>query len=105
MKDLCPFHALRDIPRINGTTVKGGPDNCKSLSDPNQTYMVDTPMGPNHKNGKIRPRPQKWAGLGGGQSWVFWQFDTPQGVQRKVFCYEGFSKNLKGINIAMECTF
>ena len=59
---------LRAIPRINRTTVKGGPDNCKSVSDPNQTYMVDTPMDPNHKNGEIRPRPQKWAGLGGGQS-------------------------------------
>ena len=46
-----------------------GPDNCKSVSDPNQTYMVDTPMDPNHKNGETRPRPQKWAELGGGQSW------------------------------------
>ena len=38
-----------------------GPDNVKSVSDPNQTYMVDTPMGPDHKNGEIRSRPQKWA--------------------------------------------
>ena len=45
-----------------------GPDNCKSVPDPNQTYMVDTSMDPNHKNGEIRPRPQKWAGLGGGRS-------------------------------------
>jgi len=48
-----------------------GPDNCKSVSDPNQTYMVDTPMDPIHKNGETRPRPQKWVGLGGGQSWEF----------------------------------
>jgi len=59
---------LRAIPRINRTTVKGGPDNCKSVSDPNQTYMVDTSMDPNHKNGEIRLRPQKWAGLDGGRS-------------------------------------
>ena len=45
-----------------------GPDNGKSVSDPNQTYMVDTSMDPNHKNGETRFRPQKWAGLGGGQS-------------------------------------
>ena len=36
-------------------------DNCKSVPDPNQTHM-----GPNHKNGKIRPRLQRWEGLQGG---------------------------------------
>ncbi|PAV82525.1 hypothetical protein WR25_15892 [Diploscapter pachys] len=41
-----------------------GPDNCKSISDPNQTYMVDTPMSPNDKNGETSLRPQKCAGLG-----------------------------------------
>ena len=47
---------------------KKSPDNCKSISDPNQTYMVNTPMDPDHKNRETRLRPQKWAGLGGGQS-------------------------------------
>ena len=83
---------LRDIPWINGTTVKGGPDNCKSVSDPNQTYMVDTPMDPIHKNRKVRSRPQKWAELGGGQSWAFSRFGTPQGIQIKLFYYKRFSK-------------
>ena len=96
---------LRDIPWINRTTVKGGPDNCKSVSDLNQIYMVDTPMDPIHKNRKVRSRPQKWAELGGGQSWAFSRFGTPQGVQIKLFCYKRFSKNLKRINMAMGCIF
>jgi len=82
-----------------------GPDNGKSVSEPNQTYIVDTPMDPNHENGEIRPRSQKWAGLGGGRSWAFSRFDTPQGVQIKLFCYKRFSKNLKRMNMVMECTF
>ena len=66
--------------------------------------MVDTPMDPDHKNGEIRSRPQKWAGLGGGQCWVFLRFDTPQGAQRNLFCYKRSSRNLKRMNITMECT-
>ena len=27
-----------------------GPNNCKSVPDPNQTYIMDKPMGPNHKS-------------------------------------------------------
>ena len=42
-----------------------------SILDPNQTHMVNTPMDPNHKNGEVRLRPQKWAGLGGGQNGYF----------------------------------
>ena len=66
-----------------------GPDNCKSVSDPSQTYMVDTPMDP--KNGKTRPRLQKWAGLGGDQNRAFSQFDCQREVQRRL-CYKRFSK-------------
>ena len=61
--------------------------------------MVDTPMDPIHKNLKFRFHPLKWAGLGGGQSWAFSRFGTPQGVQIKLFCYKRFSKNLKRMNI------
>jgi len=60
---------LKAIPQINTTTVKGNPKNGKNILGPNQTYMVDTPMDPNHKNGKIRPSLQKWAGL--NRSWKF----------------------------------
>ena len=49
-------------------------------------------MGPNHKNGETKSRPQKWAGLGGGQSWVFWRFGCQREVQRKIFCYKIFEK-------------
>ena len=41
------------------------PDNCKSVSDPSQTNMVDTPMDPNNKNEEARSHPLKWAELGG----------------------------------------
>ena len=45
---------LRDIPRINGTTVKGGPDDCKSPESEQNFIWVDTLMDPVHKNGKTK---------------------------------------------------
>ena len=49
-------------------------------------------MDPNHKNGKIRSRLQKWAGLGGGQSWEFWRFDYKQGYKENFFAIKDFRK-------------
>ena len=43
------MYLLTEIARINGTTVKGSPDDCKGVPGPNQTYMMDTLMDPNHK--------------------------------------------------------
>ena len=45
-------------------------------------------MDPNHKKMKIRPRPQKWAGVKVGR------FDdlTKQEGQRKVFAIRDFRK-------------
>ena len=62
-----------------------GPDNGKSVSDQNQTYMMDTPMDPNHKNGEIRSRPQKWAGLGGGSKLSIFTIWHPSGGTKKTF--------------------
>ena len=85
------------IKRHSMNNCNKGPDNGKSVSNPSQTYMVDTPMGPDHKNRETRPCPQKWAELGGGQSWVFLRFGTPQVIQRKLFYYKRFLKNLKSM--------
>ncbi|PAV79068.1 hypothetical protein WR25_22156 [Diploscapter pachys] len=67
--------ACSGVPGTTATTTKRptthsmnnwnkGPDNCKSVPDPNQIYMVNTFMGPNHKTGETRFRLKKWAGLG-----------------------------------------
>ena len=53
------YKSLRAIPRIS--------NNCQRRFEQLQVFRTRTkPMGPNHKNGEIRPRPQKWAGIGGG---------------------------------------
>ena len=76
-----------------------------SLSNPNkglaiakvfriwiQPIWLDTLVDPNRKNGKTRSLLLKWTGLSGGQSWVFWRFDTPKGIQRKLLLRRIFKK-------------
>ena len=82
---------LRAIPWISGTTVKGGPDNCKSVSDLNQTYMVDTPMDLNQKNGEAKPRPLKWAELGRVKVWSLDDFTVNRRYKENFFI-KGFRK-------------
>ena len=69
-----------------------GPDNCKSVLDPNQTYMVDTPMDPNHKNGEDRSRPLKWAELGGVKVGSFDAFIANRRYKENFFILKDFWK-------------
>ena len=63
---------------------------CKFGSDPSQTYMVDTPMDPNHKNGEVRSRPLKWAELGGVKVWGFDEFTVNRRYKENFFILEDF---------------
>ena len=67
---------------------KGARTMETSFTDPNQTYMLNTLVGPKHKNGETRSRPLNWVGI------KFEDFDNTR--------YKVFWKILKSIRISIK---
>lgn len=86
---------LRDIAHKNVENIGVLWHSLKSPLDGIWAIWLDIPMNPNHKNGEIRPRLQKWTRLGGGQSWEFCDLTVNRRYKENFSAIKDFRKILK----------